>query len=170
MQVETGYAEAIARKYPESVAIAIAKDAQGKHNPISLGWVMCTSHQPPMLAISVGLTRYSLEAIRRAKEFVVAFPSSEMAEDALYFGTKSGRDGDKLAARKTPTQPARTIDSVLLADAVANFECVLEGEMRTGDHVIFAGRVTAAYVNEDPAVRRLYTTGKGYAMGGVVPG
>lgn len=49
------YEAAIARKYPEGVAIAIAKDPQGKHNPITLCWLMRTSHEPPMLAISVGL-------------------------------------------------------------------------------------------------------------------
>jgi len=169
MQVKVPYAQAIARKYPEPVAIAIARDPQGKQNPITLGWVMCTSHDPPMLAISVGLTRYSLEAIRQARQFVVAFPSTGMEEDALFFGTKSGRDVDKLAVRKTPTAPATEIDGVLLADAVANFECVLDGEMRTGDHVIFAGRVVAAHVNADRTVRRLYTVDKNYKMGGVKP-
>ena len=79
MQVPTEYEEAVARKYPEQVAIAIAQDLQGKYNPITLGWTMLTSHEPPMMAISVGLTRYSLEAIRRAREFVVCFPSSAMA-------------------------------------------------------------------------------------------
>ena len=68
MQKETTWAEAIRTKYPEQVAIAIAKDPQGKHNPIALGWVMQTSHSPPMLAFSVGLTRYSLGVIRAAKE------------------------------------------------------------------------------------------------------
>jgi len=170
MQVESSYAEAIARKYPEPIAIAIARDPQGKYNPITLGWVMCTSHEPPMLAISVGLTRYSLEAIRHAKEFVIAFPSTNMAEDALFFGTKSGRDVNKLEARQTPTLPATKIDGVLLADAVANFECTLDGELHTGDHVIFAGRVVAAHVNSDPAVRRLYTVDKNYKMAGVTPG
>jgi flavin reductase (DIM6/NTAB) family NADH-FMN oxidoreductase RutF len=35
---------------------------------------------------------------------------------------------------------------VILDDASANFECVLEGELITGDHVIFAGRVVASHV------------------------
>ena len=53
MQVEARYEDAIKRKYPEHIAIAIAKDPQGKYNPITLGWTMITSHQPPMMAISV---------------------------------------------------------------------------------------------------------------------
>ena len=170
MQVEKAYSEAITRKYPEQVVIAIARDSEGKHNPITLGWSMITSHVPPMMAVSVAHKRHSLGAIRHAKEFVISFPASTMAEDALFHGTHSGRDTDKLAVQKTATQPATKIDSVLLADAVANFECVLEGEMTTGDHVIFAGRIVASHVNEDNSVRRLYTLATGYDMSGVAPG
>ena len=169
MQVAATYEQAQTRKYPEQIAIAIAKDQHGQHNPITLGWAMTTSIDPPMLAISIGLTRYSLEVIRHAGEFVISFPSPAMERDMLFFGTKSGRDLDKLAACGTKTQPATVIDSVLLADAAANFECKLDSELTTGDHVIFAGRVVAAHMHKDPAVRRIYILG-GEQFGGVVPG
>ena len=169
MQVTMDYAKAIVRKYPEQVVIAIAKDKNGRHNPITLGWTMITSLDPPMMAISVGLKRYSLEVIRQAREFVISFPSKSMAEDALFHGTKSGRDMDKIAEYGTRTHKAEKIDTVLFADAVANFECVLESVLQTGDHVILVGRVVAAHVNEDPEVKRLYTLAAGYKMGGVKP-
>lgn len=169
MQVPADYETALNRKYPEPVSIAIAKDRQGKYNPISLGWVMNTSHDPPMLAISVGLARYSLGVIRHARAFTLSFLASTQAREAIFHGTKSGRDMDKLTVAGTPTQPATKIDSVLLADAVANFECVLESELATGDHVIFVGRVVAAHMHADAAVRRLYTLGN-EQFGGVVPG
>jgi len=117
----------------------------------------------------VGLSRYSLEAIRSARQFVVSFPSVGMRDDALFHGTHSGRDMDKLAECGTRTEPATKIDCVLLSDAVANFECELEAELLTGDHVIFAGRVVAAHVNTDPSVRRLCIVGPGHKMGGVEP-
>lgn len=169
MQGPTAYETAMARKYPEPVSIAIAKDPQGKYNPISLGWVMNASHDPPLLAIAVGLTRYSLAAIRHARAFTLSFLASTQAREAIFHGTKSGREMDKLAAAGTPTQPATKIDSVLLADALANFECVLESELPAGDHVIFVGRVVATHMHADPAVRRLYTLGN-EQFGGVVPG
>jgi len=168
MQRKVEYSEAILTKYPEQVVIAIAKDASGKPNPITLGWTMITSGSPPMMAISIGETRHSLEAVRSAGEFVVSFPSHEMADEALFYGTKSGRDMDKLKEFGAATEPAVKIDCVLLANAVANFECVLKGELKTGDHVIFAGEVVASHVNAEPA-KRLYTLGSGYKMGGVRP-
>lgn len=168
MQVKTTYGDAMLTKFPEQVAIGIAKDSQGKYNPITLGWVMPTSHDPPMVAISVGLPRYSLEAIRQAGEFVIAFPSTAQAEDALFHGSNSGRDMDKIAACGTKTEPATEIDCVLFTDAVANFECTLDSELLTGDHVIFAGKVVAAHKNQDASLRRLYTVGPGHEMGGIL--
>ena len=82
MQVKTTYEQAAARRFPEQVVIAIAKDAQGRYNPITLGWTMLASHQPPMMAIAVGKTRYSLDAIRQAKTFVLAYPSAANASGA----------------------------------------------------------------------------------------
>ena len=169
MQSATTYEQAVSSRFPEQVAIAIAKDARGKHNPITLGWTMLVSHEPPMMAIAVGKTRYSLEAIRRAGEFVLSFPSANMAEDARFHGTHSGREMGKLAKCGTRTQPATQIDSVLLADAVANFECKLESELETGDHIVFVGRVVASHTSADPAVRRLYSLGN-EQLGSVVPG
>jgi flavin reductase (DIM6/NTAB) family NADH-FMN oxidoreductase RutF len=166
MQKEVPFAEAIRTKYPEQVALALARTPSGIVNPITLGWVMPTSHAPPMVAISVGLTRYSLEVLRKAGEFVLCFPSTEQAEETLYFGTTSGRVANKLEARRTATQAASKIDACLVADAVANFECVVVGELLSGDHVIFVGEVVASHVNTE-GKKRLYTVAPGHRLGGV---
>jgi len=166
MQRQAGLGEALAGAYPGGITIAVAKDAAGKHNPITLGLFMQTSGDPPMFAIAVAPERYSFEAIRSSCEFVLSYPSLAMARDALFHGTHSGRDMDKLAACNTRTEPAAEIDSVLLSDAVANVECKLEGELETGDHVIFVGRAVASHVNVDPGAKWLYAIGPGYKMGG----
>ena len=166
MQIETSFNDAIVKKYPEPIIIVLARERSGKVNPITLGWSMITSHKPPMMAFSVGLTRYSLNVIREAGEFVIAFPSKLQADETLLFGTMSGRNTDKLKESGISTIPAQKIDCLLLDDAVANFECRLDGEFTTGDHVIFAGEVIAAHVNPD-SQGRLYTITKGYKMSGV---
>ena len=168
MQKQVPHEQALERRYPESIAVAVAKDSQGKYNPITLGWLMLTSHEPPMLAIAVGKERYSAEVLRAAGEFVVAFPSEKQAEEVLLFGTKSGRVMDKLAAAGTQTQPAAAIDGVLMSAAVANFECKLVSEHPTGDHIIFVGQIVAAHVNEDAELGRLFSLGN-ERLGGVRP-
>lgn len=164
MQKQVDYAEAIKTKYPEQVVIAIAKDRNGKANPITLGWTMIVSGNPPMMAIAVAKTHYSVEAITHSRCFTIAYPSSEMTEAALFFGSKSGRDIDKFAQFECETAPATEIDSLLLADAVANFECEFESQIPAGDHFIFVGKIVAAHTNEEPK-KRLYTTAPGHKLG-----
>ncbi|UCD30628.1 MAG: flavin reductase, partial [Planctomycetota bacterium] len=90
VQKQVEYSRAIVSKYPEQIVIGIARDRNGKHNPITLGWTMIVSHVPPMMAVSIGKTRYSLETFRHAKEFVIAFPSEHQRAEAMLFGTQSG--------------------------------------------------------------------------------
>ena len=164
MQKQAEYSDAIKTKYPEQVVIAIAKDKAGRANPVTLGWTMIVSGNPPMMAIAVAKTHYSTEAITHSKSFTIAFPSSQMADAALFFGSKSGRDTDKFAEFDCKTEPAKAIDSLLLSDAVANFECTLESQIPAGDHIIFVGKIVCSHINTEPK-NRLYTTGPGHKLG-----
>ena len=146
VQRPTNFSTAVARKYPEQVVIATAKDAKGVPNPITLGWTMITSHQPPMMAISVAFARYSYENIKRAREFVISFPSKEMAKETLFYGTRSGRDLEKIREFGGATEPCRKIDCVIFTGAVANFECVLESRTAAGDHIIYIGPVSYTHL------------------------
>ena len=166
MQKQVEYSDAIKTKYPEQVVIAIAKDRNGKANPVTLGWTMIVSGNPPMMAIAVAAKHYSIEAINHSKCFTISFPSSEMSEAALFFGSKSGRNIDKFAEFDCQTAPAKEIDSVLLADAVANFECELDSQMPAGDHIIFVGKIVCSHINTEPK-KRLYTTAPGHKLGPV---
>ena len=166
MQKQAEFPEAIKTKYPEQIVIAVARDKNGRANPITLGWTMIASGKPPMMAIAVASTHYSIETIRHSKCFCLAFPSSDMADAALFFGSKSGRDVDKFAEFDCKTEVAKAIDSVLLSEAVANFECTLESETAAGDHIIFVGRIVASHINAEPK-KRLYTIAPGHKLGSV---
>jgi flavin reductase (DIM6/NTAB) family NADH-FMN oxidoreductase RutF len=164
MQKQVEYSDAVKTKYPEQVVIAIAKDRQGRANPVTLGWTMIVSGDPPMMAIAVAKKHYSIEAITHSECFTISFPSADMAEAALFFGSKSGREVDKFAEFECETEPAKEIDSVLLADAVANFECTLESQVPAGDHIVFIGQVVCSHMNTEPK-KRLYTIGPGHKLG-----
>lgn len=166
MQKQVEFQEAIKTKYPKQVVIAIAKDKAGRANPVTLGWTMMTSGTPPMMAIAVAGKHYSIGTIRHSKCFTICYPSVEMADAALFFGSRSGRDVDKFAEFDCKTEPAKTIDSVLLSDAAANLECTLESEVEAGDHIIFIGKIIASHTNTEPK-KRLYIIGPGHKLGAV---
>ena len=164
MQNKTDFKQAVKTKYPEQIVIAIAKDKTGRANPVTLGWTMIASGTPPMMAIAVASKHYSVETIRYSKCFTISYPSSDMADAAIFFGSKSGRNIDKFAEFKCETIPAEVIDSILLADAVANFECQLESETIAGDHIIFVGKIVASHINTQPK-KRLYSIAPGHKLG-----
>jgi flavin reductase (DIM6/NTAB) family NADH-FMN oxidoreductase RutF len=166
MQTETSFNDAIIKKYPEQVVIVLIKEKSGRINPVTIGWTMLTSHEPPMMAFSLGKDRYSAGLIEDAGCFVISFPSEEMEKETLLFGTKSGKDTDKLSISGVATSPAKKIDCVILNDAVANFECRFISVYPTGDHIIFIGEIIHSHINTKD-VKRLFTVAKGFKMSGI---
>ena len=166
MQKTVPYSMAIESRYPEQIAVCIARDANGRYNPMTIGWFMPVSMKPAMIAIAVGRDRHTLEAIRLRREFTLAFLSEPQADLARYFGTHSGRDTDKFEATGCATIPAEKIDSRLIKDAVANFECAVRQEVEAGDHIVFIGEVLRALVTDNP-VNRMFTLIKGEHLDGV---
>ena len=164
MQKKVKFEQAVKTKYPEQVVIAIAKDKKGKANPVTLGWTMIASYDPPMMAIGVYKGHYTVKCIRHSKCFTLVYPSADMAKAALFFGSHSGRDTDKLAELKCKTSPAKKIKSVLLSDAVANFECRLVKQVATGDHITFVGEIVCSHVNIKRK-KRLYSLAPGHKLG-----
>ena len=164
---KTDYSEAVKAKFPEPVALAVSFDAKNKRpDIITLGWVMCTSNDPPMLAVSIGHTRHSLETIRKGGEFVLAFPAADQARESLFCGSCSGRDHDKFAECDLEPLPATAVKPPLIEGACANFECKVVASCESGDHTIFVGEVVASHVS-DPPKPRLYTLPDG-TLGGVM--
>lgn len=157
MQQPVDFEQAIERKFPEPVAIAIVKDPRGKYNPVTISWCTQVSGDPPMLAIALKRNRYSLDCIQAREDFVVAFPAASQVELTRLCGTASGREADKLAESRAPTHVAKQIDNVLFDEAAANFECRKVREFATGDHVVVVGEVVQAHVNADATTQRLYT-------------
>jgi flavin reductase (DIM6/NTAB) family NADH-FMN oxidoreductase RutF len=166
MQKQVSFEQVVKTKYPEQVVIVIAKDKNSRPNPVTLGWTMFASYSPPMLVIGVYKGHYTVKCIRHSKCFTLVYPSSDMAKAALFFGSHSGRDTDKLKEFPCKTAPAKKIDSILLTDAVANFECRLVKQIPTGDHIVFVGQVVCAHINKKPK-KRLYSLGKGHKLGAV---
>lgn len=164
MQKQVKFEQAIKTKYPEQIVIAIAKDKQGRPNPVTLGWTMIGSYDPPMMIIGVYKGHYSVKCIRHSKCFTLVYPSSDMARESLFFGSHSGRDTDKLKECPCKTAPAKKINSVLLADAVANFECRLVKQIAVGDHIAFVGQIVCSHINTKRK-KRLYTLDAGHKLG-----
>lgn len=152
------------RKYPEQVVLVITKASDGRINVMAVGWVCIVSDDPAMFLIGVDDPAYTLELIRQNKEFVIAYPAKNMADETLYFGTVHGHNIDKGKVSKLAFEPGKAVDVPLLSDAVANFECQLVTEYRPGNCPLVVGKVVAASVNSDESVTRLINAAAGYKL------
>jgi flavin reductase (DIM6/NTAB) family NADH-FMN oxidoreductase RutF len=136
-------------KNPAKVTLAIMKTPAGKYNMITLEWFMRTSIQPAMFAISIGHTRYSYECLQQADSFNLCFPSSQMVETAKLAGSKSGRDIDKFEISGEEWFVGRFRKLPILRKAVANFECEIVTQVKSGDHTIYVGEVKHSWINKE---------------------
>ncbi len=137
------------------VALAVVELPDGKANVITLEWFMKTSIKPPMFAISVGHERYSHLGLQENRYFNLVIPSTEMREETIFFGTKSGRNFDKLTETKVKTFPGKYKKLPILENAVANFECKVITQVNSGDHTIFVGEVRYSWVDETKEILSL---------------
>lgn len=160
--------ESIARKYPEWIVLISTRDSEGRPNIMPAGWSMFTSHDPPLYAVSVGLTRYTHDVIHATGEFVVAYPAEGMGPDIRHTGNHSGPD--KLKDTSFELLPADVVKAPLIKGAIVNLECKLHSSLQTGDHTIFVGEIVKAHYTGTPG-RRLMNFGSGrYAVAQMEPG
>jgi flavin reductase (DIM6/NTAB) family NADH-FMN oxidoreductase RutF len=114
-----------------------------KRDAFTAAWVMQASFDPLLLALSINPENASYPLLHAGGGFTVNVLKREQQELARHFGTRSGRDGDKLAGtRWRPGQRGAPI----FDDALAWFECELNGSMAAGDHEVVVGRVTGGGV------------------------
>lgn len=122
---------------------------RGKPNVAPVSWHMPLSAKPPVVGIAIGQERHTAEMVRHAQEFAINVPARPLLHHVQYLGALSGEHVDKFEATQLETFPARTITAPLVAGCCAWIECQVVEAYPIGDHVLFAGLVTAVRV--DPA-------------------
>jgi len=114
----------------------IGVSAMGKKNAFTAAWVMQSSFDPPMLALSINPAHSSYPLLVAGGSFTVNVLGKQHRALALHFGTP--RKQDKLAS--VNWREAGCGAPVLVA-ALAWFECSVVGELASGDHVLVLGKV-----------------------------
>jgi flavin reductase (DIM6/NTAB) family NADH-FMN oxidoreductase RutF len=127
--------------------------AGDRHGGFTAAWVMQTSFDPLLLALSINSNNASYELLHTGGGFTVNVLKREQLELARLFGTRSGRNQDKLAGIRW--RPGRT-GAPILEQALAYFDCELSGRHRAGDHELVLGRVVEGKVLDPGATPLSY--------------
>lgn len=128
-------------------------------NVITLCFAMSCSYKPPMMAVAVQKDYFSNELFRECDDFVLAVPGESLANETLFFGTKSGRDVDKVRECGITLLRSVHVKTLSIYDAIANLECRKTAEIDLGDHTVFVGEVLRFNVDKTKHEKCLLSVG-----------
>lgn len=109
-----------------------------RRDAFTASWVIQASFEPLLLAVSVNPGNASHPILRSGRGFTVNVLRKGQLALARGFGTRSGRDFDKLAGVRWH---AGRLGAPILDDALAYFECEMGATLPAGDHELVLGRV-----------------------------
>lgn len=119
----------------------------GKPNITTVAWAMPASNDPPLVIIGLAPKRHSRTLIDESQEFIINIPTLELLQSVYACGSFSGRSFDKFKKAGLTPIPAKKVKAPAIRECVAHLECIVDSEVTTGDHVLFVGKVVAAYAN-----------------------
>jgi flavin reductase (DIM6/NTAB) family NADH-FMN oxidoreductase RutF len=125
----------------------------GQRDAFTAAWVMQTSFDPLLLALSINPRNASYPLLRAGGGFAVSVLKQGQLELARRFGTQSGRDKDKLAGVRW--RPARS-GAPALEEALAYLDCELTQSLAVGDHELVVGRVIDGRILDHDAAPMTY--------------
>ena len=137
-----------------SLGVYVVGVAHGdRRNAFTAAWVMPTSFDPLLLALSLNPLNASAALLHASGAFTVSVLKRRQIEIARRFGTRSGRDSDKLAGVRW--EPGRS-GAPVLSEALAYFDCELTERVAAGDHELIVARVVDGRVMDTEAEPLLY--------------
>ncbi len=127
--------------------------AGDRRDGFTAAWVMQASFDPLLLALSINSSNASYELLHAGGGFTVNVLKQGQLDLARWFGTRSGRNEDKLAG--IHWRPGRT-GAPILEQALGYLDCDLAGRRRAGDHELVLGQVVDGKILDPGAAPLTY--------------
>lgn len=148
-KVDVALSSAYRLLHPMHTVLVSCIGKTGKPNVLPLAWAMPTSHNPPLVAVSMAPNRYSHALIEETKEFVLNIPTVDIVNETLACGRTSGKSHDKFSETSLTPLPAKKVKAPIIKECIAHLECRLHSQFKTGDHTVFVGEILEAYADKD---------------------
>jgi flavin reductase (DIM6/NTAB) family NADH-FMN oxidoreductase RutF len=134
--------------FPVPAALVVS-GIEGELNIITVAWIGIVGSTPPTVGISLKKTRYSLEIIRKSKEFTVNIPSADCFKETDYCGLVTGRNRNKFDdIGFTPGKSSR-INTPIIRECPYNMECRVTQEIVLGGWVLILGEIVETHIDVD---------------------
>lgn len=108
-------------------ALLVVNTPQGRPNPMTIGWGQIgIVWSRPVFTVLVRECRYTFECLQGASSFAVSVPApGTLKKELALCGSKSGRDLDKFHAAGLTAVPAQHINTPVVRECLAHYECRL---------------------------------------------
>ena len=120
----------------------------GEDNVLAVGYCGNCSYAPPMVMVGIVPTRYSYKMIKESGCFVVNLVDKSYKKEFDYLGSKSKRDGDKLADMNVKLADGKVVNAPIMSDCPVNIECTIVDSIVTGSHEMFIGKIEYVHADE----------------------
>ncbi len=134
---------------PSRIVIGLfATSNESGVNPITLCYVMHSSHKPRTMTVAIEKANASCDLATGSSEFVLAVPGEDLVDEALAFGTLSLRDcPDKVAEVGLELGRSQEVRLPSVNRALGNIELETRSAVNVEDHMLVTGLVKAHSLN-----------------------
>ncbi len=139
------------RRFLEPGPIVLVSSAwKGKRDIMTMGWHMIMEFEPSLIGCYIWDANYSHELIRKSKECVINIPTVDLASAVVKIGNCTGKVGDKFDRFDLTPMPGQKVDTPLIQECFANFECKLVDSSLIRKYNLFILEVVKAHVARSP--------------------
>ncbi len=137
---------------PERPMLVTSKNENGSLNVAPFSWITPISAQPLYLVLAL-LTlprkQDSLKNIERTGEFGVGLPQINLAEKLVQSSFDYPKDVSKFEFLSLTEEKPVKINTGLIKECRANFECKVEKSELIGDHTLLIAKVLAVHYEKE---------------------
>ncbi|MFZ4706374.1 MAG: flavin reductase family protein [Bacteroidales bacterium] len=119
----------------------------GRENYMAVGWITRVNANPPMIAMGIGNSHFSLQGIRENGEFSVNFPGEDCLLETDYVGIFSGIKTDK--SKVFVAEYRELKNAPLIKECPLNLACKLVDIIELPSNSIIIGEITEAFCDNN---------------------
>ena len=121
---------------------------EDRQNAFTAAWLTQVSFEPLLVALAVNPKNLSYSLLKESGAFVLNILRRDQLDVARHFGTRSGRELDKLAGQRW--RPG-TSGAPILLNALAYLECRIINAVAAGDHELVLAEAVDGEVIDNTA-------------------
>ena len=132
--------------YTMPVAV-LGTEIAGKPSFMTVAWLARVNYQPPMMAVAIGRSHASYEAVKSNGTFSVSFPALEQRVEADYVGIVSAAKVDKSAVFEVFR--GELAGAPMVKSCPVTMECKIAETVDLPTNTLFVGEVVSIWADQD---------------------